>query len=277
VKYTENGQHLPLNDGLWGTATKIGDYGIRLADPASGTVGYYGTIVETNVPGVLAVRLKVAERRVTEIEAVIVRREQRAPGGGTMTMMIAALPYQNDPADFAAVDPIFTTSLPQDERTTPADLIAATNSYYQALRTADASHVALADNCARRANGVRVTGVADATAPDPAHPAFRPLSLGCAAQVSSGDFGEVEGIREVRPWVVDAERGLVLSHALFDIPNDRKTVAIKGVGDVALPKLSSGPYSILGAQLFKVEGGRIRRIEEQLRTVPYKMPSGWGK
>ena len=36
VKYTENGQRLPLNDGLWGTATKIGDFGIRLADPSSG-------------------------------------------------------------------------------------------------------------------------------------------------------------------------------------------------------------------------------------------------
>ncbi|HLB30981.1 MAG TPA: hypothetical protein VJN91_05585, partial [Gammaproteobacteria bacterium] len=76
VKYTENGQRLPLYDGLWGTATGRGDYGIRLADPASGTVGWYGAIIETDVPGVLAARLKVVDRRVTEIEAVIVRREQ---------------------------------------------------------------------------------------------------------------------------------------------------------------------------------------------------------
>ena len=276
VKYTENGQRLPLYDGLWGTATTIGDYGIRLADPDNGTAGYYGTIVETGVPGVLAVRLKVANQHVTEVETVIVRREQRAAGGGTMTMMIAALPYQNDPADFATVDPILTRSLPEAGRAAPADLVAITSGYYDALRAADGASAALADDCSRRANGVRVTGVADAAAPDPAYPDFKPLAQGCAAQISSGHFGEIEAIREVRPLVVDAERGLVLTHALFDVPHDRKTIPIKSVGDVAVTRLSTGPYSILAAQLFKVEDGRIRRIEEQLRTVPYRMPSGWG-
>lgn len=275
VKYTENGQRLPLNDGLWGTATRIGSYGIHLADPGSGTAGYYGTIVETDVPGILAARLKVVERRVTEIETVIVRREQRAAGGGTLSMMIATLPYQNDPADFAAVDPILTVSPPQTERAAPAELIRTANAYYDALRAADGSRAAFAENCTRRTNGARVTGVVEAPAPDPAHPEFRPLRLGCAAQLSAGYFSEIEAVRDVRPWIADAEKGLVLSRALFDIPNDRKTVAIKGVGDVALPKLSSGPYSILAAQLFKIEGGRILRIEEQLRTAPYKMPSGW--
>jgi hypothetical protein len=221
------------------------------------------------------VRIKVEKRRVTEIEAVIVRREQRGAGGGTQTMMLAALPYQNNPADFAAVDPIFTTNLPKGKRATADGLSSAVQSYYEALRAADGSRAPLTQNCERRANGVRVTGVVDAAAPDPAHPSFRPLSLGCAAQLSTGYFREIETIREVGIWVADTERGLVLSRALFDIPNDRKTIAIKEFGDVALPKLSSGPYSILTAQLFRMDGDRIRRIEEQLRTVPYRMKSGW--
>ncbi len=271
VKYTENGQRLPLYDGLWGTATERGDYGIRLADPASGTVGWYGTIVETGVPGVLAVRLKVAERRVTEIEAVITRRETRSAGGGTMTMMIAAVPYQNDPADFTSVDPVLTTASPAN----PAVLVKTTGAFFDALSAGDGARAALAEDCIRRANGVRLTGVADAAAPDPAHPDYKPTALGCAAQISAGYFGEIEAIREVRPLVVDSERGLVLSHALFDVPHDSKTIPIKGVGDVAVTRLSTGPYSILTAQLFKVDNGRIRRVEEQLRTVPYRMPSGW--
>jgi hypothetical protein len=93
--------------------------------------------------------------------------------------------------------------------------------------------------------------------------------------LSAGYFGEIETVRDVGLWVADTERGLVLSCALYDIPNDHETIAIKGIGDVALPKLSSGPYSILAAQLFKVKDGRIHRIEEQLRTVPYRMKSGW--
>jgi hypothetical protein len=99
--------------------------------------------------------------------------------------------------------------------------------------------------------------------------------MGCREQFQTGFLGFVTRIREAGLWVVDTERGLVLSRALFDIPNDRKTIAIKGIGDVALPKLSSGPYSLLAVQLFKVKGGRIHRIEEQLRTVPYRMRSGW--
>lgn len=271
VKYTENDQRLPLNDGLWGTATKRGDYGITLADAGSGTVGWYGTIVETDVPGVLAARMKVVDHRVTEIETVIVRREQRSAGGGTMTMMIAALPWQNDPANFAQVEPIFTASASAKA----ADLLAATDGYYAALRAQDGGKAALADDCVRRANGVRVTGVADAPALDPAQPSFKPLALGCAAQISSGYFGDVEAVREVRPWVVDSERGLVLTHALFDYPHDAKTIPVKGVGNVTVPRLSTGGYSVLAAQLFKVDGGKIRRVEEQLRTVHYKMKSGW--
>ncbi|TAJ93658.1 MAG: hypothetical protein EPO31_05600 [Gammaproteobacteria bacterium] len=271
VKYTENGQRLPLYDGLWGTATERGNYGIRLADPTSGTVGWYGTIVETGVPGVLAVRLKVADRRVTEIEAVITRRETRSAGGGTMTMMIAAVPYQNDPADFTSVDPVFATAA----GATAEDLVKTTGAYFDALGAGDGARAALAEDCIRRANGVRLTDVADAAAPDPAHPDYKPTALGCAEQISAGYFGEIEAIREVRPLVVDSERGLVLSHALYDVPHDRKTIPIKGVGDVAVTRLSTGPYSILAAQLFKVDNGRIRRVEEQLRTVPYRMPSGW--
>jgi hypothetical protein len=150
---------------LWGTATRIGGYGIHLADPGSGTAGYYGTIVETGVPGVLAVRLKVEKRRVTEIEAVIVRREQRSAGGGTVSMIVGPLPYQNNPADFAAVDPVYTTKLMKDERETASDLFSAVRSYYEALRASDGSRAALADDCERRANGVRVTGIVPSAQP----------------------------------------------------------------------------------------------------------------
>ncbi len=35
------------------------------------------------------------------------------------------------------------------------------------------------------------------------------------------------------------------------------------------------PYSSMIAEIFKIEEGRIRRIEALLTTVPYGMESGW--
>lgn len=48
---------------------------------------------------------------------------------------------------------------------------------------------------------------------------------------------------------------------------DRKMVDVR-------PMLRQ-PYSSMIAEIFKIEEGRIRRIEALLTTVPYGMESGW--
>src|SRR5262245_33807351 len=75
VEYTENNVELLLGDGLWGTITSKGPPSTELlfADPQGGQVGFFGIVEEHGVPGYFGVRLKVEDRRITEIETVVNR------------------------------------------------------------------------------------------------------------------------------------------------------------------------------------------------------------
>lgn len=73
VKFTENGQRLPLGQGLWHTATGKGGYALKLADVERGQAVLMGTILEGDEPTVLVARLPVAGGVVTEIETLVIR------------------------------------------------------------------------------------------------------------------------------------------------------------------------------------------------------------
>jgi hypothetical protein len=109
VRFTENGQELSLGDGLWGTLTAVGRGGTYLVNPETGDAAFYGSIVEHDTPGTLALRLKAAGAvagggqlpvgravssagLITEIEAVIVRQETGGERGGTLTLFAPQLP-----------------------------------------------------------------------------------------------------------------------------------------------------------------------------------------
>src|SRR5271170_6493113 len=78
VKFSENDVVLDLGDGVWNTVTGVGTYKLYVADPQSGQVGFFGTMRENGTPIALAARLKIENRKITEIETVI----NRGGGGG---------------------------------------------------------------------------------------------------------------------------------------------------------------------------------------------------
>ena len=73
VRFTENAQILKVGDALWGTISGFGKYKFYFEDPQDGQVGFFGTIRENDVPAILAVRLKVQDQKITEIETVVPR------------------------------------------------------------------------------------------------------------------------------------------------------------------------------------------------------------
>src|SRR5262249_31943232 len=80
VKFTEDGQHLTLGDGLWRTATGKGTYKFYIDDPDAGQVGFVGTMREAGQPVILALRLKIENQKISEIETIL-GRGQMAQGG----------------------------------------------------------------------------------------------------------------------------------------------------------------------------------------------------
>ena len=82
VKNTEDGVRLDPGDGFWRTALAKGSYRLFVTDPEAGQVAFIGTMREVNAPMpnpvIIAIRLKIENRQVSEIENLVVRDAQAA-------------------------------------------------------------------------------------------------------------------------------------------------------------------------------------------------------
>jgi hypothetical protein len=279
VKYTEDGQVVAPGEGIWKTFTGLGTYRVYLADPETGEAGYYGSYTEFGrLQAVMALRLKVKDHQITEVEVIMARQELRPRGGlgeNTAGVMTPIPIDEVDPADFISPDVALLAPLSKDEQTPRAEMIAAMQKYYQGFAEKNGSIVSFASECSSRENGMATTNNANGPVVDPAHADFHAFGASCAEELNQGYFGTIQTPRGVRPLLVDEQQGLVLNLALFDNEGNVKTVAVPGVGDVAVPQNFLRPITFLKPQLFKIEGGRIREIEGLSWPVPFGMPSGW--
>jgi hypothetical protein len=82
LKYTDNGVTAQLGDGLWKTASQlVADERMDFADPMTGQVASQVVVNENGTtPVIYQVRLKVVNRKITEIESMTVRRTGAANG-----------------------------------------------------------------------------------------------------------------------------------------------------------------------------------------------------
>src|SRR5579859_15803 len=74
VKFTENNVVLQIGDGLWGTISGMGADDLRAADPTDGQVAYYGVVDERGNKAFFALRLKVEDRKISEVETIVDRK-----------------------------------------------------------------------------------------------------------------------------------------------------------------------------------------------------------
>src|SRR5438309_750686 len=68
VKFTENTKQMKLGEGVWQTATGVGSYRIRLADPRSGQAIFFGVLKEDAKTAMFALRIKVESQQIAEVE-----------------------------------------------------------------------------------------------------------------------------------------------------------------------------------------------------------------
>jgi hypothetical protein len=263
VRYTENGAPLAVGDGLWQTATSLGTYHFTAEDTVAGEVGAFAVITENDVPALVALRLKIASRRIAEIEILIARK-----GEG-----------QNLRTDTLTDAPVELTSLiPAQNRMDRQQLVAITDSYFTAIERGDGTLVPFDDTGFRIENGVRTCNVQGE--PDPAADAdfARFLSMKCADQLSTKIFSYIRSIRPRRYPVVDRDKGLVMAIVRFNHPGNLRSVEVQGGGTVSYKDnpWASHPTSALIAEFFRIEHGRVTRVLAVIVKVPYRNPVGWG-
>src|SRR5579862_10063031 len=253
VKYTENGQQLELGNGLWGTASGIGDYKIYADDPQAGEVMFMGTMLENGAPIVINLRLKIEIRRITEIESTIARKE-----AGSLAR----------PENLVQPNPLFAETVPPAERRSRQNMIAIANSYFSAIEKGHASYVPFDKDCNRIESGVQTTNnAALSSAPDSV------LGMGCADQIKTRNFQPDTLIRDRRFAVIDEERGLVFVLGFFD--HDAQLRSYTMANGKAVKQTRTGPWTWEIGEMFKIQDGKIMRVEAIVNTGIYGMKSGW--
>ncbi|MDX1563624.1 MAG: hypothetical protein R3305_11890 [Gammaproteobacteria bacterium] len=248
VRFTENGIELPLgNEGLWWGMSGLGGYRFYVPDIETQQVAFIGTVVENmgnngvnNNEGnnvAVAIRLKIVDGLITEIEQLAIRPPVQLGGGGGGNPG----PFGNTGDNVLAMGephPIYFETIPEDERATREELVEQGNHYFTALARHDSrGYYNFTEDCVRWENGFLATD-------------------DCLEQFTGDSLnGIVSRIRDRRFVAVDRERGIVFAFAFFDHHQINWTWQL--------------------AELFKIENGLIRRIEAVFHQAPFGIPSGW--
>jgi hypothetical protein len=255
VKYTENGQMLRLGDGIWGTASSLPTYRIYADDPQAGQVMFMGVLEENGAPVIVCFRLKVELRQISQIEAVVSRKE---PGSLAR------------PENLVQPNALFSEMLTPAQRRSRQNMIAIANSYFNAIEKGHASYVPFDTNCNRIESGVQTT---NSPPQNPPPGAVSVLGLGCADQIKTRNFQPDTLIRDRRFAVIDEEHGLVFVLGFFD--HDATLRSYTLADGRTIKQTRTAPWTWEIAEMFKIQDGKIMRVEALVNPVPYGMKSGW--
>jgi len=262
LRFTEDGAPLQLGDGLWRTIGALGSYRLDFADPRSGQAGALVTVQENGATALMALRLKAARGRISEVETVLARK-------GELQSL------QTDLLDHPL--PILTQDVPTAERSSRTELVKIVNGYFDAIEHGDGSLVPFAADGFRIENGVRTCNNPSQAANGMGGDFARLGVMKCADQLSTKIFTYIQSVRPRRFEVVDEQRGLVLGILRFNHPGDVPYVDTPGFGRVSMTgnPWATRPTSALIAELFKIQDHKIQRVMAVITNVPYRMPTGW--
>ena len=251
VKFTENDVVMPIGEGIWATISSVAPNALTVADTQTGNAAWLGTVEEHGDPSYYAMRLKIRDGLITEVETVVQRKTgMPAPFG--------------DPAKLVH-DPAFNQVLAPQERRGRERLRDVANGYFSTVSRNDGDILTLFDSdCQRTENGISTTSGTYGSAA---------LAQGCEAQFKLGYFNINKRVRQRHYPLIDTERGVVVATGFFDHDNSYDTYkTTDGKSHTTLLKF---PNSLSLMEAFKIRNGRIYRVEAIFTYVPYYMHSPW--
>jgi len=260
-KFTENGVRLPLgNEGLWAAMSGRANYKFYIPDIETQQIAFIGTVKEGgSAPGAkaapgakpvaptlvgIALRLKIVDKLITEVEELVMRPEQSLGGAAPASKF----PPLGEAVDkMGAPHEIFTQVIPEAERLSREEYVRIGNYYFAGLQRNDGKgYYPFTDDAVRFENGMAACGL---------DREGKLIPKACKQQFESGLKGIVSRIRDRRFVAVDRERGIAFAFGFFDHVQINWTWQL--------------------AELFRIEKGNIRRIEAVFLRCPYGMNSGW--
>jgi hypothetical protein len=247
VRFTENNvEMLQFPDGTWDTVTEEVGTPLTLSDPKTGNVGIYTRIIQNDTPGFLAIRLKIDDGKITEVEHIISTKRNLSspptPIGDVRT-------FQRDP-DYPAV-------VPPAQRASRERLLANAMGYFDTLQhnTGEIRGTKFSPDARRFENGLE----------------FKEIEKG----FKSGRYAFNERVRDRDCFLLDEERSVAMCRGFIDH---------KGVMDEY--KLTDGtpqksvfrePQTWAFLESFKVKNDMIVGVEATFVQAPYYMRSPWTK
>ena len=205
VRFTENGRELGLGEGAWRTAGPAIAYRDDLLDPISGGAARLTAFQESGGIAQLFVRLAVVDRRITEIETIVVR-------AGEVGWFA--------PDNLEQLSDLFSTPVDPAERHSREELIAGARAYFTAVETEGTPgfvQAPFAPGMNRIENGLQTTNVAQ-------NPLSARHTWSANLQLERAAYAGTV-IPDQRFPVVDTEHGSVLALAEFRFPSGTRIQA----------------------------------------------------
>ena len=252
--FTENTIKLPPTEGLWFTASSLGNFKFYVCDLQTGQVAWTGVAKEHDKPVLLSVRLKVVNRRITEAESIVVRDVNERNLGN----------LKNPP-------PTFTETLAPSERISRIEMLRMPDIYFEALDKLNDSAIPWDKDAYRIENGMVTCGdIPGAAPPVPGMPASR--SCKTSDGIIPPMLKTIYNVLPRRTPVVDEERGLTWGLYCF---NHRGLATIKMPDGTVQPSYATTPSSMPFADIFKTKNGKLRGIFALGTMLPYGIGDGW--
>ena len=238
ARFTEDTKEMKVGEGAWKTVTKLRPYRLDFIDVQQGVAAVHTVFEENGTPVLFAARLKVVDRKITEMETMVVRNREE---GALFTP-----DNLKEPTATMRYVPTPTERMPR------AQMIEVAARYPAGLRIGsfEKSDVPFAPNAYRFENGVRMAGPGCT---------FQPPSC---ENMRTQRIPTLAGIKQ-RLVAVDEEMGVVLFHLAF------------GRGSLPGPNYAEKGLGLVTFEAFKVYGGMVHAAEAVFEAEPFDGPFGW--
>lgn len=236
MRYTENTVDIKLGEGIWKSALKMTPYRQDIMDPLLGVVGTHAVLEEGENTILLLVRLKVVDRKITEIETQVTRLE---PGG-----------QFSNPTELGAPREAMNVVPPKDKLNSREDAVRIALLYPEGLRVGSfvKADTPFSEDAYRIENGFIMAG--EGCMMQPACLNIKTQPIPTLFEITS------------RVAAVDEELGIVWVRMDFGKNS-------MGVGPEA------DKQSLIVWEYFKVYDGAIHAVEAFMLAMPRETPSGW--